>query len=117
MECAPFHPARSDALLEDQRPGPLVGAKLPEALADVARKWSAVNGVPVEVTTTGERQTLDPEIEVALLRTAQEALDQLEVRRLVVHHEDRVFRELRHHSDHRITPTPARRARAAVSHR
>ncbi len=60
--------------VEGLPPGPLVGAKLPEALADVARKWSAVNGVPVEVTTTGERQALDPEIEVALLRTAQEAL-------------------------------------------
>lgn len=60
--------------VEGSRPGPLVGVKLPEALADVARNWSAVSGVPVEVTTTGERQILDPEIEVALLRTAQEAL-------------------------------------------
>jgi signal transduction histidine kinase len=60
--------------VEGSRPGPLIGANLPEALADVARNWSAVSGVPVEVTTNGERQTLDPEIEVALLRTAQEAL-------------------------------------------
>lgn len=47
---------------------------MPDALATVAREWSAVHGVPVEVTTTGERVPLHPEIEIALLRTAQEAL-------------------------------------------
>jgi len=56
------------------RPAHLEGAGLPEALARVARDWSAVNGTPVEVTTTGERQPLPPEVEAALLRTAQEAL-------------------------------------------
>jgi signal transduction histidine kinase len=60
--------------VEGSRPGPLEAAALPEALAAVAREWSAVHGVPVEVTTTGERVPLHPEIEVALLRTAQEAL-------------------------------------------
>lgn len=60
--------------VEGARPGPLLTAALPEALATVAREWSAVHGVPVEVTTTGERVPLHPEIEVALLRTAQEAL-------------------------------------------
>ena len=47
---------------------------LDDALADVASAWSALNGIPVEVTTTGDVQPLHPEIEVALLRTAQEAL-------------------------------------------
>lgn len=60
--------------VEGTRPGPLANAALPEALADVARQWSAVNGVPVEVKTTGDRVPLHPDIEVALLRTAQEAL-------------------------------------------
>jgi signal transduction histidine kinase len=40
----------------------------------VARSWSAINEIPVEVTTTGEAVILHPEIESALLRTAQEAL-------------------------------------------
>ena len=37
-------------------------------------RWSAINGVPVEFTITGDGSPLHPEIEVALLRTAQEAL-------------------------------------------
>jgi signal transduction histidine kinase len=56
------------------RPGSLDGAQLPDALAEVARQWSAMSGVPVEVNTTGDVLPLHPEIEVALLRTAQEAL-------------------------------------------
>jgi len=56
------------------RPGHLETARLPDALAEVARQWSDLNGVPVEVTTTGVVQPLHAEVEVALLRTAQEAL-------------------------------------------
>lgn len=56
------------------RPEPLESARLPDALAEVARQWSALNGVPVEVRTTGEPLPLHPEIEITLLRTAQEAL-------------------------------------------
>jgi signal transduction histidine kinase len=56
------------------RPEPLEGARLPEAIGDVTRRWSAQHGVPADVTTTGEVQPLRPEIEVTLLRTAQEAL-------------------------------------------
>jgi signal transduction histidine kinase len=40
----------------------------------VADRWSAVNGVRATVTTTGNAQGLHPEIEVTLLRVAQEAL-------------------------------------------
>jgi signal transduction histidine kinase len=36
--------------------------------------WSAVSGVPATLVTTGTAQPLLSEIEVALLRTAQEAL-------------------------------------------
>lgn len=56
------------------RPQPLDGARLPEALAEVVDGWSALIGVPATLVTTGTAQPLLPEIEVALLRTAQEAL-------------------------------------------
>jgi signal transduction histidine kinase len=57
------------------RPEPLEsGARLADALASVAGKWTALHDIPVEVTTTGTARTLPPETEVALLRTAQEAL-------------------------------------------
>lgn len=56
------------------RPEPLDSARLPEALGDVARRWSEVTGVRSEVTTTGTVRQLHPEIEVALLRTGQESL-------------------------------------------
>jgi signal transduction histidine kinase len=49
-------------------------ARLPDALAQVGQRWSAASGVPTEVTTTGTSQRLHPEIEVTLLRVAQEAL-------------------------------------------
>jgi len=60
--------------VEGARPGHLETARLPDALAEVARQWSELNGVPVEVITTGDAQPLHAEVEVALLRTAQEAL-------------------------------------------
>ena len=57
------------------RPEPLEsGARLGDALASVAGKWTALHDIPVEVTTTGTATELPPETEVALLRTAQEAL-------------------------------------------
>jgi signal transduction histidine kinase len=60
--------------VEAARPEALESSSLPDALASVARSWSAINEIPVEVTTTGEALVLHPEIESALLRTAQEAL-------------------------------------------
>ena len=60
--------------VEGSRPAHLETARLPEALAEVARQWSELNGIPVEVVTTGDVQPLHPEVEVALLRAAQEAL-------------------------------------------
>ena len=56
------------------RPEPLETARLSEALADVAERWSALHGIAVQVTTTGTARPMPPEAEVALLRTAQEAL-------------------------------------------
>jgi signal transduction histidine kinase len=55
-------------------PEPLETARLSEALADVAQRWSARQGVAVQVTTTGTARPMAPAAEVALLRTAQEAL-------------------------------------------
>jgi signal transduction histidine kinase len=56
------------------RPEPLERARLGEALAGVAKRWSALHGIPVHVTTTGTALALRPEADLALLRTAQEAL-------------------------------------------
>jgi signal transduction histidine kinase len=55
-------------------PEPLVGARLPDAIQDVSRRWSDLHGLQVSFTTTGTPRVMRPEIEVALLRTAQEAL-------------------------------------------
>lgn len=55
-------------------PEPLQSARLPDALSDVASRWSRLNGIEAQVTTTGAARAMPPEVEVALLRTAQEAL-------------------------------------------
>jgi signal transduction histidine kinase len=55
-------------------PEPLVAARLPDAIQDVAHRWCELHGLEVSVTTTGTPRVMRPEIEVALLRTAQEAL-------------------------------------------
>ena len=64
--------------LEAARPEPLESAGLPEALHSVAARWSAINGIDAAVMTTGDAVPLHPEIESALLRTAQEALANVE---------------------------------------
>jgi signal transduction histidine kinase len=56
------------------QPRALEGARLPEALAAEAARWSAASGVAADVTTTGRARPLHPEVEVTLLRVAQEAL-------------------------------------------
>ncbi|WP_246083039.1 sensor histidine kinase [Nonomuraea diastatica] len=56
------------------RPEPLRSARLGEALAGVAERWSALHEITVEVTTTGTARPIRPEAEAALLRIAQEAL-------------------------------------------
>ena len=55
-------------------PVPLEKTRLPEAIADVVSRWSRLNEVPVQLTTTGNAEGLHPEIEVVLLRVVQEAL-------------------------------------------
>ncbi|CCH30301.1 sensor histidine kinase [Actinosynnema sp. NPDC047251] len=56
------------------RPPALEDANLPDALVEVASGWTDQTGVPASVATTGAARPLHPEVEVALLRTAQEAL-------------------------------------------
>jgi signal transduction histidine kinase len=56
------------------RPEALDVARLPEALAEVGRRWAEVNGIAAQVTTTGTVRALHPEVEVTVLRVAQEAL-------------------------------------------
>jgi signal transduction histidine kinase len=69
-----------DSLTEARRsvqalkPQALEGARLPDALAAEAARWSATSGVAADVTTTGQARPLHPEVEVTLLRVAQEAL-------------------------------------------
>jgi len=60
--------------VEAGMPGALESGTLREALEAIATEWSGINGIPVDVTFTGEVIALHPDIEVALLRTAQEAL-------------------------------------------
>lgn len=60
------------------RPPALDAARLPEAVANVARSWSARTGIPIDVRTAGHERVLPTEAEVALLRTAQEALANVE---------------------------------------
>ncbi|OHV41581.1 MULTISPECIES: sensor histidine kinase [Pseudofrankia] len=56
------------------RPAELAEAALPDALADVAARWTQANGVPVEVSATGLVVALHPEVEATVLRVVQESL-------------------------------------------
>ena len=56
------------------RPKALEDTRLPDALAAEVARWSVTSGVAAEVETTGEARALHPEVEVTLLRVAQEAL-------------------------------------------
>ncbi|MEU4679615.1 sensor histidine kinase [Micromonospora sp. NPDC023737] len=56
------------------RPEALESARLPDALGELTRRWSMINEVRTDVSVTGHAQPLHPEVEVTLLRAAQEAL-------------------------------------------
>ncbi|MBE1533380.1 sensor histidine kinase [Actinomadura algeriensis] len=55
-------------------PSALAEARLPEAIGDVTQRWAEANGVDAALTTTGDARPMHADVEVALLRTAQEAL-------------------------------------------
>lgn len=56
------------------RPEPLETARLADAVGEAVERWSALHGLPAQVTTTGTPRPIAPEAEFALLRTTQEAL-------------------------------------------
>lgn len=60
--------------VDELRPQVLEQARLSDALASVAERWSALHGVAVQVTVTGPARPMAPDTEFALLRTAQETL-------------------------------------------
>ena len=62
-------------VVQDLRPQLLEEQALPEAIGRAAERWTAESDMPVNVTITGERHALHPEIEVTLLRATQEALN------------------------------------------
>ncbi|MEU4696281.1 sensor histidine kinase [Nonomuraea dietziae] len=56
------------------RPEALQRERLDLALAGVARRWSARTGVRARLAVSGPPRPLDPDVEVVLLRAAQEGL-------------------------------------------
>lgn len=52
----------------------LAEALLPEAIEDVVRKWSQAHRIEAELTTTGHARPMHTDVEVTLLRAAQESL-------------------------------------------
>lgn len=56
------------------RPALLEQAQLPDAIADIAHRWSKTSAVALSIETTGKPKPLPPEVEVTLFRVAQEAL-------------------------------------------
>jgi signal transduction histidine kinase len=69
-----------DSLTEARRsvqalqPVPLEDAKLPDAIAEMAERWSRTSSVPLSFETTGEPKPMLAEVEATLFRVAQEAL-------------------------------------------
>ena len=61
-------------VVNDLRPELLEQAPFDEAVGRVVTDWSAGSGVTAVFTCTGDCQPLHPEVEVTLLRAAQEAL-------------------------------------------
>jgi signal transduction histidine kinase len=56
------------------QPQVLAEARLPDAISDVTRRWSEVNDIDAVLTTTGDPRPMHTDVEVTLLRAAQEAL-------------------------------------------
>jgi signal transduction histidine kinase len=62
-------------VVDNLRPQSLEGRSLPEAIERTAVNWSEKTGIAVQTTATGDALSLHPDIEVTLLRAAQEALN------------------------------------------
>ena len=64
-------------VVQDLRPDLLEKQSLPEAIERSAARWSHEAGIQVTTKTTGNQIILHPDIEVTLLRAAQEALNNI----------------------------------------
>jgi signal transduction histidine kinase len=60
--------------IEALRPGPLQDARLSEAIEQTVKTWTRLYGIPAHYTMTGEPVPVHSEVEVTLLRAAQETL-------------------------------------------
>jgi signal transduction histidine kinase len=60
------------------RPTPLVGSQLAEAISDAASRWTTSSKITAQVEVVGDVLALDTDVEVALLRVAQEGLANIE---------------------------------------
>ncbi|MEV0395533.1 sensor histidine kinase [Polymorphospora rubra] len=56
------------------QPAVLAQARLPDAISEVTRRWSEVNHIDAVLITTGDPRPMHADVEVTLLRAAQEAL-------------------------------------------
>ncbi|MFD9894557.1 sensor histidine kinase [Amycolatopsis sp. NPDC059027] len=56
------------------RPEPLAESRLPDAVAELGRRFAETSDADVRTETTGDARPLLPELEVTLYRVAQEAL-------------------------------------------
>jgi len=60
------------------RPDLQEGMPLADALTKLGKRWSDANNIPVNVSSSGDARQLHPDIETALLRTAREALNNIQ---------------------------------------
>ncbi len=64
-------------VVEDLRPDLLEQHSLLHAIERASARWSDASGIPVDLNATGEPADLHPDVEVILLRAAQEALNNI----------------------------------------
>lgn len=64
-------------VVQDLRPDLLEKGTLPDAIERTATRWNEETGIPVTTKVTGDPVPLHPNIEVTLLRAAQEALNNI----------------------------------------
>ena len=60
------------------RPDLQDGMPLANALKKIGGRWSDANNIPVNISSSGDAHQLHPDIETALLRTAREALNNIQ---------------------------------------
>ena len=66
--------AQARRVVDDLRPELLESTPFDQAIARVVEQWAAHSGVAAEFKVTGEIRPLQPQVEVTLLRSNQEAL-------------------------------------------